>query len=324
MIQFYKKRDFGSLISDTFSFFKQHGRNFFKNYILINGLLMILLTILFVVGYRSMFAQIFKGNLQGESYYLESYFQDNPITLVVGGLVFFVIFMAAMMVMYSFPVLYMKRISETGNTTITSDMMLTDLKKHIGKFFIFFLGMLLVSVPFTLVFLAVNAFLFIIGILLMFLVIPVLFNVVNFTLFDYFHTQNGFFASLSYALRSQFSYTNSNEGSPFWKYWGSTIIIYLIVTILSYIFTLIPMAIFFVALFTVPEAGVENMKNPSQFFEGTMGLIFFIIYGFSLIFMMLMMNLLYVNAGLAYYDSRSDLHRKIDIQEIETIGNSEV
>lgn len=37
MMQFYKKRDFGALISDTFTFFKENGKNYFKNYILLNG-----------------------------------------------------------------------------------------------------------------------------------------------------------------------------------------------------------------------------------------------------------------------------------------------
>jgi hypothetical protein len=62
MQQFYKKRDFGTLISDTFLFFKENGKNYFKNYILINGLLLILLVVIIAFGYHELFGQIFGGN----------------------------------------------------------------------------------------------------------------------------------------------------------------------------------------------------------------------------------------------------------------------
>lgn len=322
-MQFYKKRDFGNLIGDTFTFVKLYGRNFFRNYLLINGILLIALVAMFVIGYRSIFGQILEGNMQGQSYYFESYFDENPVMLIAGALLFFIIFFGAIMIMYSFPVLYMKRLSETGNRNITADLLLSDLKKNAGKFFIYFFGILLIMLPLMLAFFAMSSILFFVGFFLIMLAMPIFVNVNNFTLFDYFHTKRGFFSSLSYAFRSQFSYPDASHGSPFWKYWGSTIIVYMIITIISYIFTLIPMAIFMGAMLTVPDGGAQNLNDPSMFFQGTMGILFFVIYGFSLLFMMLMSNLLYINSGLSYYDSRTDLHRSIDLQEIDTIGNSE-
>lgn len=323
MMQFYQKRDFGSLVADTFTFVKLYGRNFFKNYLIINVVLLIALVAMFVIGYRSIFAQALNGNLQGQSYYFESYFEDNPAMLIGGGLVFFIIFFGAMMVMYSFPVLYMKRLAETGNRNITPDLILGDLKHNAGKFFIYFFGIMLIMLPLMLAFFAVSAALFFIGFFVILLAMPVFVNVINFTLFDYYSTKRGFFGSLSYAFRSQFSYPNGSEKSPFWKYWGATIIVYLIITVISYIFTLIPMAIFMGAMFTVPQSGVQDMENPAAFFEGTMGILFFVIYGISIVFMLMMSNLLYINSGLGYYDSRTDLHRNINLQEIDTIGGSE-
>jgi len=35
------------------------------------------------------------------------------------------------------------------------------------------------------------------------------------------------------------------------------------------------------------------------------------------------MNMQYVNSGLMYYDSRTDLHQKTELAEIETIGTHE-
>ncbi|WP_262483509.1 hypothetical protein [Chryseobacterium sp. P1-3] len=34
-------------------------------------------------------------------------------------------------------------------------------------------------------------------------------------------------------------------------------------------------------------------------------------------------NLMYINAGLMYYDSRTDLHQKAELAEIDTIGSNE-
>ena len=34
---FYKKRKFGDLISDTFTFFRKYAGNYFSNYLIING-----------------------------------------------------------------------------------------------------------------------------------------------------------------------------------------------------------------------------------------------------------------------------------------------
>ena len=73
MFEFYKRRDFGGLISDSFAFFKIYGKNYFKNYFLINGLILILMMVLAVVGYREFFSQMFGSNMEGQSRYFEEY-----------------------------------------------------------------------------------------------------------------------------------------------------------------------------------------------------------------------------------------------------------
>lgn len=318
-MQFYKKRDFGTLVSDTFTFFKENGKNYFKNYILLNGLLLIVMVAIFVFGYREIFGQILQGNTGGQSYYFETYFQENQAMLILVSVVTFIIFMIAMIINYSYPVLYMKRLSETGNKNIKADDILTDIKSNVGRFLIFFLGMIFIVMPLAmLVFGVTYVLIFIlIGLFLMILVMPALINVINFLLFDYFHTKKGFFESLSYALRSQFSYSNANEGSPFWKYWGSTAVIYLIIQVVSTVFTMIPMIILFTSIYTVENSGTK--ENP---FDGTMGILFFVFYGIAILASLILMNIVYINAGLMYYDSRTDLHQKENISEIESIGNA--
>lgn len=317
MMQFYKKRDFGELIGDTLGFLKRYGKNYFKNYLLINGLLLVMMLVLVTVGYREFFMQLFGGNLGGESFYFESYFQENMGVLITVTVLCFILFCAVALINYAYPIFYMKRLSETGNANIKVSDILSDLKQHSGRILKLFLGLMFVVTPLSLVLVGFSyvLILVLIGIFVLLLVIPALVNAINFLMFDYFHTSKGFFASLSYALRAQFSYPDGNHKSPFWKYWGSVVVLYMIINIVSSIFTIIPMVIGFSGVYLY-EGDAETSSEPVMF------TILLVCYAFALLFSIIMSNLIYINAGLMYYDNRTDLHRKENLQEIDTIGNA--
>jgi len=320
MMQFYKKRDFGSFISDSFSFFKIYGKNYFKNYILLNGLLMILMVTVFIFGFKELFGQVLGSNMSGETYYFEKYFEENLGMFFTVGIITFVLFMILMIINYLYPVFYLKRLA-AGEVKIKADDILGDFKKNFKKIIILCLGMIFIVMPLSLIIFGVSYVLMIIiiGFFLMLLVGPTLFNAITFLMYDYFSSTRGFFESLSYSIRAQFSYANAREGSPYWKYWGSTIIISIILYVISMIFTAVPMVIFFASLSTsAPDGNFE--QNP---LSGTFGVIFFVLYGISLLVSFFTSNMLYVNAGLMYYDSRTDLHQKLELAEIDTIGINE-
>lgn len=319
-MQLFKKRDFGAFISDSFTFFKLYGKNYFKNYILLNGLLLILMVVLFIFGYRELFMQMFGSNMSGESYYFESYFQDNIGMFIVVGLITLLLFAALMIINYLYPVFYLKRLAE-GQIKIKTDDILGDFKKNAGRIGILCLGMIFIVAPLSLILMTVSYVLIfiIIGFFLMLLVYPTLFNVITFLMYDYFNSQRGFFESLSYSIRSQFSYAHGRERSPFWKYWGATIVISVILYVITTIFTFIPMIFFFAKIFTTaPDGNFE--QNP---FAGTFGVMLFVTYGVSTLVSFFLSNMLYVNSGLMYYDSRRDFHQKVELEEIETIGVNE-
>lgn len=320
MIQFYKKRDFGTFISDSFTFFKLYGKNYFKNYILINGLLLILMVVVFIFGYRELFSQLLGSNMGGESYYFERYFQDNMGMLITAGILTFLLYMILLIVNYLYPVFYMKRLAQ-GETKIGTDHILSDFKNNIGKIVILCLGMVFIVAPLLFIMVGISAFLMfiIIGFFLLLFLCPVFINVVNFLMYDLFNTNRGFFESFSYAIRSQFSYPNGREKSPFWKYWGATVIVVVILYVVSSVFTFVPMMYFQGTVLTTPPDG-NFEQNP---FAGTAGIAMFVIYGISTLVSFFLTNLLYVNAGLMYYDSRTDLHQKVELAEIETIGINE-
>lgn len=320
MMQFYKKRDFGTFISDTFNFFKLYGKNYFKNYFLINGLLLILLVIVTVFGFRNLFGQLMSSNLEGQSYYFEQYFQDNLGMLIITGILIFVLYSALMVINFLYPVFYVKRVSE-GQAHIKTDEILGDFKKNIGKIFKLYLGLTFLVMPVSFIIFGISYILIIIliGLVVILFVAPTLFNVITFLSYDYFNSKRGFFESLSYAIRSQFSYSNGREASPYWKYWGSTIVFAIMYYVLTMIFTFVPMMMFYGSILTsAPDGNFE--QNPTT---GTFGILFFVLYGVSALASLIMMNLLYVNCGFIYYDSRTDLHQKAELAEIDTIGINE-
>ncbi|MFC6269286.1 DUF4013 domain-containing protein [Frigoriflavimonas asaccharolytica] len=315
-MEFYKKRDFGAMISDTFQFFKENGKNYFKNYFLLNGLLLILLMVIVVFGYRELFSQIFDANTEGQNYFFQQYFQENTIVLVIVCLFVLFLFLAVSVINYSYPVFYLKRLSETGDKNIKADQILGDMKRNGKRMAILFLGLFFVVSPLALILIGISYLLIfiIIGLLVLLFVMPTLMNVVNFLLYDFLHTKKGFFESLSYAVRSQFSYSHQREKSPFWKYWGSTTIMYIIIQVITSIFTTIPLFMIMFSAFTVKEKG--GNENPFD----SLGIMFFVFYGLAILMSLILSNIIYVNSGLLYYDSRTDLHRDKNLEEIDTIG----
>ncbi|MCY0979110.1 DUF4013 domain-containing protein [Chryseobacterium wangxinyae] len=319
-MQFYKKRDFGSFISDSFGFFRLYGKNYFKNYILLNGLLIILMVVVAIFGYRELFSQLFSSNLSGNSSYMENYFESNIGMFIAIGILTFLLFVVLMIVNYLYPVFYLKRLSE-GQQKIKTDDIFNDFKNNIGRIGVLSLGMIFIVAPLSFILIGVSyALVFIIiGLPILIFVFPTVFNVVNFLMYDFFNSKRGFFESLSYSIRSQFSYANGREKSPYWKYWGATLIMSIILYVITTIFTMVPLIIFFASLFTSAPNG-EFEQNP---FAGTMGILFFVVYGISMLVSFFISNLLYVNSGLLYYDSRTDLHQQVELAEIDTIGINE-
>lgn len=320
MMQFYKNRDFGTFISDSFGFFRVYGKNYFKNYILLNGLLLILMVVVVIFGYRELLMQIFGSNMSGNSSYLENYFEDNLGMFIVIGLLTFILFVVLMIVNYLYPVFYLKRLA-AGETKISMDDILNDFKYNVKKIGILCLGMIFIVTPPAFIVLGVSyaLVLVLIGIPIMLFVFPTVMNIVNFLMYDVFNSNRGFFESLSYSIRAQFSYANGREKSPYWKYWGATLVLFIIMYVITTIFTMIPMIIFFATMMTnEPDGNFE--QNP---FSGAMGILFFVMYGFSLLVSFFLSNLMYVNSGLIYYDSRRDLHQQVELAEIDTIGSNE-
>lgn len=319
-MQIFQERNFGNLVSDSFNFFREYGRNYFKSYFIINGALLLIMTLLSVFFYREFFMQILVANAGGESYMFESYFSNNWPILVLVGVIAIILLFAISIVVYTFPIFYMKRVGE-NQTKITADDILSDMKKNIWKFFIFCLATTFIVAPVMMVILAISSFLIVIliGFALLILLGPSFYNVLYLTLYDYLTTDKGYFESLSYSARTVFGDMFKPQITKFWKYWGSTIVLMVVIYIITMAFSMIPYFMMIGNMSLNPN--FDEMNDPSAMFSGVMGIIFFVSYGVSILVSSIIYNLMAVNAGFMYYDSRKDLHRDLDIHEIDTIGN---
>ncbi|MGI9526302.1 MAG: hypothetical protein ACR2MS_04215 [Weeksellaceae bacterium] len=305
-MQFYKHRSFGELISDTFEFVRQYGKNYFKNYFLMNGAVLLLLLLVVGFGYGELIGQFFGSNLEGQQYYFEQYFSENQGVFITVTVLVFILFILLSMVTYSFPVLYMRRLANHSNERITTQQIVNDLKAVWIKFLIFTICLLVIFMPIAIVLFLISGFLMIIliGFFLLMLLFPVMMNIVNFTLFDYYHSSYGFFKAVRFAIKTQFS-------NNFFKYWSSVSVVYMIIQIITTIFTMIPMIFVFGGFMVNPMGGEEGSM---------MAIIYAVVYGVSIFASFILSNLIYINAGLMYYDAKTEYHKDVQLSEIESLG----
>jgi len=311
-MEFYKKRDFGSLIGDSLNFFKIYGKNYFKNYLALNGAVVILFVIVVVIGYGDIIKQMMGGNVNGDAYLFERYFSQNSTMLMITSLGVLVLLVLLSVISYSFPVLYLKRLSETGNQHITASEMISDIKSNLMNFLKFFLGATFILLPIFVVGFLISSFLMVIliGFLLMIFLLPIMVNIVNFTLFNLYHTDDGLFRSISKGFNIQFS-------KGFWKYIGSTLVMYLIIQVVTSALIIIPFILLYIKIFTTAGTSADVAMNSAVTF------VFAVVYIFAIFCSLILSNLIYINAGLMYYDSRYDLQREVTFSEIDSIGQYE-
>lgn len=305
-MQIYKKRDFGALISDTFLFLKQHGKNYFKNYLVINGGLMLLLLIIAVVGFRDIISQLYQSNMNNANQIFEQYFDQNFGIFITICILISVVGLFVWLMNFAFPIIYLDKMGKEKRSDFTVSEIVEALKKKMGRIFIFFLFSLFILLPMMMVVMGVTiaSILLIIGFLLIFIVYPTLVNIFNFNMFDYLVTDNGVFKSFSNALSIQFS-------KKFWVYMATTLVMYIIIQVIVSVFAMVPGMML----------GVQSTvsANTSDDFSVLM-IITLILYVLSMLVSIILSNAIYICTGLMYFDARTDLHREEYYKEIDEIG----
>ncbi len=314
MFQLYKKRNFNELVADTFTFFKLHSKNYFKNYFIINGgfllVLVVLLYFFLKIFYEGLFAGI-NNNRMEENAIVTNLTSNFPLLISIGILMFLLIIMISI-INYSYPIGYLKLI-ETKSELSTKNL-IDFIKSKIGKSIVFFLTSLVTFVPiFFIVFGLLVALMFIfIGFPLLLIVIPALISWLSLSYFDYIATDHPFLTSMSNGFNLM--------KEKFWAVIGSTVIMFVIVQVVVGIVYMIPYIIGMISAFTNPEM-MQGSNEPNAEALSFVMIMMTIAMTLSILFNYTLQNLILINQGIIYYSSKEEVENNTIKNDIDLIGS---
>lgn len=307
MFQLYKKRDFSTYITDTVMFFKQFWKNYFSNFIVITGALLLVLCLIFFFIFRDIFGALLSGSNGG--YDFSTYFQDNWLSFAIMVSIAVLVTILFSLACMSYPVAYLQLVEKTGRDSFTSSELLDQMKSQIGRIFMFGLLSFLILFPLLMVVtvLSVLAIFLVIGIFLIFMLTPVFTVWVTQALFVYLNEKTGFFEALGRSWNILFN-------KKFWHIVGATFVVYMAISIIQGIFTMIP---YLFLIFSILGTGSEPDFESSKF-----GLLMAGIYIVAIVSSYLFSNFLMITQGLIYYSSQEQKEHTQAFHEIDMIGRN--
>lgn len=301
-------RDFGEIISVYFDFFKQNIKNFTNVFISYNGIFLIGLLItsyLLVSGFIGMIAyeynqDYFSGGLGFE--------QDYYIYLIVGGILFFVIFILIAILNYSLASGYMIKYVQNRNQNFDKKEVWEFAKSQFGNVILFIL--LLIPIYFIFMIAAVIlAIIPILGILIQYIVQFFVSAWVGVSFFDMLDKRKGVID----AIGEGWHLVTTN----FWKAVGVNFILGLLLGILLLITLMIPGIILGIYTFHVVENNVDYTNSIVSTIIYTLGTCFVLIiavYGQCLT--------QFIN-GILYYALHEKTYNESTRATIEQIGQND-
>lgn len=311
--QLYKIRNFNDLINDTFAFFKEEGKNYFRNYFIINGILLLVLVILmFFVG-RVFFENFLNGvNSPGRNdseVFFAQFFGENIGFFVGTGIAGILLILLISLISYSYPVVYL---IFTEQKIVPDNIQVRALLlRKTSKAILFGLLSLVTFLPLAIILGLLSILLFVTIIL-----IPVAIGLfaafscwATLSFYDYLSTNNGFFSAMGNGWRLLFK--------NFWVNIGATSVLYIILYVIQGI---ISMIIYTIGTFVFIVDTDTSSPDPTAMM-GTLGVLMMIVFLVSTVFSYFITNLLMVNQGLIYYSGREQEENKATYSEIDLIGN---
>ncbi|NHN27582.1 hypothetical protein FIA58_018025 [Flavobacterium jejuense] len=310
MFQLYKKRGFSEFVGDTFEFLKLEGKNYFKNYFIINGPLLLILVVciyfLMKVYMDAVFSTMATQNPNPNNI-LNNLMNNIPLFLSL-GFVAFVLIILVSLINYSFPVSYLKLIGEKSE--ITTQSIFNLMKEKLGRTILFFLASLLVFLPIITIVMILLVLLMIIaiGFPLLIIIGPALISWLKLSYYDYITTENNYLKSVGNGF--------DLLKVKFWPIVGSTIIMYIIFYFVSSIFTMVPYFIGLATIFT----DIQTNPDKTEAFS-TISILASVVMVLSILSNYTLQNLIFLNQGIIFY-SITDEKENISIKsDIDLIGS---
>lgn len=312
MFQLYKRRNFNELIGDTFNFFKAHGKNYFANYITINGGILLVLIVLLYFFFKIFYDGLFTNGIPNSGTGFESYLLEN-LTLFIGyGIGAFILILILTLINSLFPIAYLKLIEKNEETNAIN--IWKYIKSKLGRSIVFTLLSLVTLFPIAIIigFLCFALVFILIGIPLIIIVIPAIFTCFSFAYYNYISSNEGFFHSVSKGYRLFIK-------KP-WPLIGSTVIIYFIVNTVVSCIAFIPYFVgIFGVMFNIDTQDVAKQQEAISFMMIMVGITFIL----SISLNYLLQNIVSVNQGIMYYSMIDETEKTSNLSEIDLIGSNE-
>lgn len=314
MFELYKKRDLSANFSDTTAFFKTFGKHYFKNYLVINGIFLMILVVLIYFISKVYMEVLFSGisNAQNNPNYLMAYFNNN-ISLIIGSFaVTFLVIVILSMLNISFPVIYLKLFEKNNSDNFETLEIINGLKANIGKMIVFFLGSIFIILPLAIIIFGLLFLLcfILIGIPLLFIVGSAFISWITLSYYQYILKDVGYFRAVAngFGLVKQ----------QFWTIVGTTFLMMMLVQIIQGFITMIPYVLSMIWMFVSTNNLQETGSQTDTF--STMGILFAVIMVFSVLLSYIFNNFILVNQGLIYYGLQEEKENNSTKSQIDLIG----
>jgi hypothetical protein len=311
MFQLYSKRNFSSLVGDTFTLFKLEGKNYFKNYFIINGGLLLVLCIIIYFFMQIFLKSAFLASSQNNSNAFLDSILTNVSLFIIFGLAMILLIMFASLINYLYPVAYLKLVEEKKQRTLHN---LTSLiKSKIGKTIQFYFLSIFIIVPLLLVLLGISfALVFvIIGVPILFILLPAYTSWVSLSYYEYISTNSTYFNALKKGLKLL--------KSKFWPVIGSNYVMQTIVQVVLGIVVMVPYFIGIFSIFINPEQSTQNSENVFSLLTILLTVITII----SILFSYTLQNIILINQGIIYYSIIEEQENISAKNNIDLIGKNE-
>ena len=314
MFELYKKRDLSANFSDTTAFFKTFGKHYFKNYLVINGIFLMVLVVLIYFISKVYMEVLFSGipNAQNNPNYLMDYFNNNMALIAGGFIITFLLIVILSMLNISFPIIYLKLVEKTNGNEFSTQEIISGLKKNIGKMIVFFLGSLFIIMPLAFIIFGLLILLcfILIGIPLLFIVGPAFISWITLSYYEYSLKDVGYFK----AVANGFSLVKQQ----FWTTVGTTFLVMMLAQIIQGFITMIPYVLSMIWMF-VSTQEIQTQTSKTDTFS-TMGILFAVIMVFSVLLSYIFNNFILVSQGLIYYSLQEEKENNSTKSQIDLIG----
>ncbi len=312
-MQLYKSRGFSELFQDTFTFLKTNGKHFFKHYLIINGVFLIILMVMMYFFTKFYTSVIFGGLIGNNPTLIDDYMNENMGLFIVLLVVFVVVGLIASIISFSFVPLYLKLYAERNGPAFSTSELVNAYKSNLGSIFIFLICGFLLGIPLAIM-MGIGMFVLaitIIGILLIPVLIGAFSLFYNMTLMEYIEKKRGIWDSFGYAW--------TLLASKFWEAVGSVGLFFLMSYIIQSVFSMIPYIFGMASLFTT----IENGNNAPEAVSLTMTITMLFIFFLSFFAGAILGVIVQLNQGIIFYSLKEDNENINTKSVIDQIGSGE-